>query len=330
MDLTTRYLGLDLAHPIVPGASPMADDLDTVRRLEDAGASAIVLRSLFEEQIVMEQIAAVEYLDTHENAFAEALDYMPRSNVFARGPDEYVKHLADVKRAVDVPVIGSLNGTTPGGWLRYGRAIAEAGADALELNVYHIATDVDESSVEVEHRFAEMVAAIRTEVEIPIAVKLSPSYTALPSVARELERRGADGFVLFNRFYQPDFDIETLDVRRALTLSTSEELLSRIHWTAILSGRLDASLAVSGGVHEVADVVKSVMAGAHAVQVVSALLRLGPTRLTELRDGLKRWLEEHEYESLREMQGSLNLRRCPDPRAFERVNYMELLQSWGR
>lgn len=330
MDLSTTYLGLRLPHPIMPGASPLGDDLDKVKALEDAGAPAIVLRSLFEEQIVTEQVAALEYIATHENAFAEALDYMPQTDVFALGPDEYLEHLTKVKETVDVPVIGSLNGTTPGGWLRYARAIGAAGADALELNVYHIATDLEDSAVDVEHRIVEMVSAVNKEVDIPVVVKLSPSYTALPNLAQKLQSSGADGFILFNRFYQPDFDIESLETQRTLRLSTSDELLTRIHWIAILSGRLHGSLAISGGVHEVTDVVKSVMAGAHAVQVVSALLKHGPTKLTELRDGLARWLEEHEYRSLEEMQGSMNLLRCPDPRAYERVNYMELLQSWGR
>jgi dihydroorotate dehydrogenase (fumarate) len=330
MDLSTSYLGFRLPHPIMPGACPLPDDLDMVRRLEDAGAPAIVLRSLFEEQIVTEQVAAMEYIDTHENAFAEALDYMPQTDVFAMGPDEYLKHLARVKEAVRVPVIGSLNGSTSGGWLRYARAITAAGADALELNVYHIATDLEDSAVEVERRIAKMVSAVKKEVDVPVAVKLSPSYTALPNLVKELQRCGADGFILFNRFYQPDFDVDTLEAQRTLKLSTSHELLPRIHWTAILSGRLEGSLAISGGVHEVTDVVKSVMAGAHVVQVVSALLRNGPVRLTQLRDGLAQWLVEHGYNSLEEMQGSMNLLRCPDPRAYERVNYMELLQSWGR
>jgi dihydroorotate dehydrogenase (fumarate) len=330
MDLSTNYLGLRLPHPIMPGACPLPDDLDMVRRLEDAGAPAIVLRSLFEEQIVTEQIAAAEYIDTHENAFAEALDYMPQTDVFALGPDEYLRHLSRIKMTVDVPVIGSLNGSTPGGWLRYARAIASAGADALELNVYHIATDFEDSAVDLEHRICKMISSVNKEVDIPVVVKLSPSYTALPNLVKQLQGCGADGFILFNRFYQPDFDIESLETQRTLKLSTSDELLQRLHWTAILSGRLHGSLAISGGVHDVTDVVKSVMAGAHVVQVVSALLRHGPGRLTQLRDELAEWLEEHGYKSLEEMQGSMNLLRCPDPRAYERVNYMELLQSWGR
>jgi len=328
MDLSTRYLGLELAHPLMPGASPMVDDLDTVKRLEDAGASAIVMHSLFEEQIQREQVSAFVHTESHEQSFAEALSYFPSSDAFALGPHEYLEQLRKIKAAVAVPVIASLNGYTLGGWLDYARLMQEAGADALELNVYQLATDPDESGDSIEARTIEMVRAVRGAVRVPLAVKLSPFYTALGAFAQRLDDTGVDGLVLFNRFYQPDIDIEELQVRRAVFLSHSSELPLRLRWLAILSGKVKASLAVSGGVHTVVDVIQSVMTGAHAVQIVSALLQRGPAYLAKLRQELAEWLEEHEYESLRQMQGSMNLESCPDPRVYERANYMLMLQGW--
>jgi dihydroorotate dehydrogenase (fumarate) len=328
MDLSTRYLGLDLSHPLMPGASPMVDDLDTVKRLEDAGASAIVMHSLFEEQIHREQVSAFVHTESHEQSFAEALSYFPSSDAFALGPHEDLEQLRRIKRAVSVPVIASLNGYTLGGWLDYAKLMQEAGADALELNVYQLATNPEESGDSMEERTIEMVRAVRRAVKVPVAVKLSPFYTALGHFTRRLDQAGADGLVLFNRFYQPDIDVEELQVRRALHLSHSSELPLRLRWLAILSGRVKASLAVSGGVHTVIDVIQSVMTGAHAVQVVSALLQRGPAYLAKLRQELAEWLEEHEYHSLQQMQGSMNLASCPDPRVYERANYMLMLQSW--
>jgi dihydroorotate dehydrogenase (fumarate) len=328
MDLSTRYLGLELSHPLMPGASPMVDDLDTVKRLEDAGASAIVMHSLFEEQIQREQVSAFVHTVSHEQSFAEALSYFPSSDAFALGPHEYLEQLRKIKAAVAVPVIASLNGYTLGGWLDYARLMQEAGADALELNVYQLATDPDESGDSIEERTIEMVRAVRGAVRVPLAVKLSPFYTALGHFTRRLDEAGVDGLVLFNRFYQPDIDIEELQVRRAVYLSHSSELPLRLRWLAIISGRVKASLAVSGGVHTVVDVIQSVMTGAHAVQIVSALLQRGPAYLATLRQELAEWLEKHEYESLRQMQGSMNLASCPDPRVYERANYMLMLQGW--
>jgi dihydroorotate dehydrogenase (fumarate) len=328
MDLSTRYLGLNFSHPLMPGASPMVDDLDIVKRLEDAGASAIVMHSLFEEQIRREQVSVFVHTESHEQSFAEALSYFPASDAFALGPHEYLEQLRRIKAAVSVPVIASLNGYTLGGWLDYAKLMQEAGADALELNVYQLATDPDESGHAVEERTIEMVRAVRAAVHVPLAVKLSPFYTALGDVARRLDEAGVDGLVLFNRFYQPDIDIEELQVRRTLHLSHSSELPLRLRWLAILSGRVKASLAVSGGVHTVVDVIQSVMTGAHAVQLVSALLQRGPGYLATLRQELTKWLEEHEYDSLQQMQGSMNLESCPDPRVYERANYMLMLQGW--
>jgi dihydroorotate dehydrogenase (fumarate) len=308
----------------------MVDDLDTVKRLEDAGASPIVMHSLFEEQIRREQVSAFVHTESHEQSFAEALSYFPSSDAFALGPHEYLEQLRKIKRAVLVPVIASLNGYTLGGWLDYAKLMQEAGADALELNVYQLATDPDESADSIEERTIEMVRAVRAAVKVPVAVKLSPFYTALGHFTRRLDQAGVDGLVLFNRFYQPDIDIEELQLRRALYLSHSSELPLRLRWLAILSGKVKASLAVSGGVHTVVDVIQSVMTGAHAVQIVSALLQRGPAHLAMLRQELTRWLEEHEYDSLRQMQGSMNLASCPDPRAYERANYMLMLQTWER
>jgi dihydroorotate dehydrogenase (fumarate) len=328
MDLSTTYLGLKLPHPLMPGASPLVDDLDTVKKLEDAGAAAIVMRSLFEEQIVREQVATFVHTEPHGYSFGEALTYFPSPEAFVLGPDEYLEQIRRIKQTVGVPVIASLNGYTPGGWLDHARLMEQAGADALELNVYQLATNPDEDARTIEDRTIQMMQAMRSAVRIPVAVKLSPFYTALAHFTRRLDDAGVDGLVLFNRFYQPDIDVEELQVRRTLHLSTSSELSLRLRWLAVLSGKLRASLALSGGAHTVIDVVQAVMAGAHAVQMVSALLKLGPGYLGDLRQRLAEWLEEHEYHSLRQMQGSMNLQACPDPRAYERANYMLALQSW--
>jgi dihydroorotate dehydrogenase (fumarate) len=329
MDLSTTYLGINLPHPVMPGASPLADDLDNVRRLEDAGASAIVLRSLFAEQIAREQVAALIHLDSHGESFAEAISYFPRPETFVLGPQEYLEHLARVKAAVGVPVIASLNGTRPGHWLDYPLLIEQVGADALELNLYQIASDPSVSGVELEDRTVETVREVRRSTRLPLAVKLSPFYTSIPNLARRLREAGADGIVLFNRFYQPDIDPEELRVQTSLQLSRTSELLLRLRWIAMLSGRVDVSLAVTGGVHSGLGALKAVMAGAHAVQMVSALLVRGPEYVGTVRDELGRWLEEHEYDSLRQAQGSMNLASCPDPEVYERANYMTILQGWS-
>jgi dihydroorotate dehydrogenase (fumarate) len=327
MDLTTSYLGFDLEHPLIVGASPLVHSLDTVRALEDAGAAAIVMHSLFEEQLVQEQLATSSAIDQPANSYAEALSYFPSPTEFKVGPDQYLEQLRRVKEAVGVPVIGSLNGTSIGGWLEYARLIEDAGADALELNIYDLAIDANESSEAVEKRTLDMIRIVRKTVDVPIAVKLSPFYTALPHFAARLVEAGADGLVLFNRLYQPDINVEDLEVVR-LHLSDSSELLLRLHWLAILSGQIDASFAATGGAHTAIDAIKAVMTGAHAVQLVSALLRNGPRHITTIRDHMAAWLEDNEYESLRQMQGSMNLQRCPDPRAYERANYIQLLQSY--
>lgn len=328
MDLSTTYLGFDLPNPFVSGASPLADDLDTARRLEDAGVAAIVMRSLFEEQITQEQMAVAHHMDAPSESFAEALTYLPSPETFVLGPEEYLEHLHQLQAAVSVPVIASLNGVTDGGWLAYAKLMQDAGADALELNVYSLATDFDETSEAAERRILNMMAMVKQSISIPMAVKLGPFYTSFASFASRLAASGANGLVLFNRFYQPDIDVETLEVAPLLRLSDSTELLLRLRWLAVLSGRIDASLAVTGGVHTALDAVKAVMAGADACQVVSSLLRNGPEHLTSLRRDLAFWLEEHEYDSLTQMKGSMNLLRCPNPAAHSRGNYMTILQSW--
>jgi dihydroorotate dehydrogenase (fumarate) len=328
MDLSTTYLGLDLPHPLMAGASPMVDDLDTVKRLEDAGVAAIVMHSLFEEQITREQLGTVLDMELHAESFAEALSYFPEPAEFRLGPESYLEQLRKIKAAVAVPVVASLNGVTPAGWLDYAKLIEEAGADALELNVYYLATHDWETGDGVERRTLESVRTVKSAVSIPVAVKLSPFYSSLAHLAKQIDELGADALVLFNRFYQPDIDVEELEVVPNLRLSDSSELLLRLRWLAILSGHVEASLAVSGGVHTVLDAIKSVMAGAHAVQLVSALLMHGPEHLTRLRAGMAEWMEKHEYASLRQMRGSMSHEHSPNPQALERANYMRILQGW--
>jgi dihydroorotate dehydrogenase (fumarate) len=328
MDLRTTYLGLDLPHPFMPGASPLVDDLDMVKRLEDAGAAAIVMHSLFEEQITREQIATFLHTERHGESYAEALYYFPSPDRFALGPEEYLEHITRIKATVRCPVIASLNGTSLGGWLEYARAIEQAGANALELNVYAMPADFELSGQELEDRTVDMLREVKRSIRIPVAVKLSPFYTALPHFVRRLDQAGADGLVLFNRFYQPDIDPESLEATRHLYLSSSSELPLRLRWLAILSGHVRASLAVTGGVHGAVDAIKAVMSGAHAVQLVSCLLRGGPEYLKRIRDETTAWMLDHEYHSLAQMRGSMNFEACPDPTVYERANYMLMLQSW--
>jgi dihydroorotate dehydrogenase (fumarate) len=326
MDLRTRYLGFELAHPLVVGASPLADDLDLVRRLEDAGAAAIVLRSLFEEQLAPAAGSGALVVDA-ERGFADGLSYLPRADQYALGRDEYLEQLRRVKRAVGVPVVASLNGTTLGGWLAHARLLEEAGADALELNLYKMVADPLADPRAIEDEEVELVTAVADAVLVPVAVKLSPYYTSIANFAQRLDRAGAAGLVLFNRFYQADVDLEALEVRPRLHLSSPRELLLRLRWLAALAGRVRASLAATGGVHSAEDVVKAVLCGADAVQIVSLLLRHGPERLASLRHELALWLERHECDALSDLNGALSLERCPDPAAFERAQYLWLLQG---
>jgi dihydroorotate dehydrogenase (fumarate) len=328
MDLSTTYLGLKLAHPIMPGASPLVDHLDMVKRLEDAGAAAITMHSLFEEQITREQQGMVYHMELLDNGSAEALSYFPQAGEFRLGPYQYLEQIRMVKQTVKIPVIGSLNGTTPEGWLEYAKLIEQAGADALELNVYHVAADPAETGAAVEKRVIEVVRAVKATVKIPLAVKLSPFYSSVSHLAAQLDLLGVEGLVLFNRFHQPDFDLQELAVAPTLSLSTSNDLLLRLRWLAVLYGRVKASLAVTGGVHTPVDAIKAVMAGACGVQTVSSLLKHGPEHIKTLVDGMQAWLEEHEYESLAQARGSMSLERSPNPAAFERANYMKVLAAY--
>ncbi len=329
MDLSTTYLGLRLPHPLIAGACPLTDDLDTVRRLEDAGASAVMMTSLFEEQVRRDQMGSTKYFDAPGESFAEALSYFPTSQVMALGPESYLERLRRTRSAVGVPVIASLNGATPGGWLEYARLMEEAGAHALELNLYVVPTDPRDDAAAVEARAVETVREVRRAVRIPLAVKLSPFYSSLPAFVGRLVEAGADGVVLFNRFYQADIDPDGLDVVRTLHLSDSTDLLLRLRFIAIVFGRTRMSIGATGGVHSGLDAVKAVMAGATGVQMASALLKNGPDHLARVRAELAAWFEDHEYASLSQAVGSMSLARCPDPSAYERANYVQILQSWG-
>ncbi len=329
MNFQTTYLGLKLKSPLIVGASPLGDKIESARELEAAGAGAIVLHSLFEEQIEMEERAVALHVNRHSESFAEALSYFPAPSRFEDLPDNYILHLGKLRDELGIPVIASLNGTTPGGWTSRAQLLEEAGANAIELNLYRIVTDCMETSAEAEKRAVEIVRQIRSSTSLPIAVKLSPFFTALPHFALELCHAGADGLVLFNRFYQPDIDVEQLEVSHSLNLSTSQELLLRLRWIAILRPALEGRwIAASGGAHSAMDCIKALMAGADVIQIVSALLLNGPSLLKKLHSEIANWMTEHEYESADQMRGCMSMARCPDPEAFERGNYMRVLQGW--
>jgi dihydroorotate dehydrogenase (fumarate) len=327
-DLTTSYLGLQLRNPLVASASPLSKKVELVQRMEEAGAAAVVLYSLFEEQIVHESQALDHYLSRGAESYAEAVSYYPDLPHYQLEPDNYLEHLRRVKRAVSIPVIGSLNGVTPGHWLEYAHKIEQAGADALELNIYDLPTDPDLSGALLEERYVALVSDVRAQIRIPFAVKLSPFFTALPNLARRLAVAGADGLVLFNRFYQPDIDLERLEVMPTVYLSRSEDLLLPLRWLAILSPQIHADFALTGGVHSAHDVLKAMMVGARVTMLTSELLANGIFRLEEILNDLRAWMEEREYESIEQMQGSMSQRAVADPTAFERANYMRALSSF--
>jgi dihydroorotate dehydrogenase (fumarate) len=329
IDLSTTYLGLRLASPFMTGASPLADHLDTVRRLEDAGCAAIVLHSLFEEQISAAESGRIHHLDPLDRRFAAVVSYFPEPEVYALGPHEYLEHLRRVKGAVDIPVIASLNGTTAEVWLTFARLIEEAGADALELNTYSVVTALHETAVAVENGLRQIVRDLKGELKIPVAVKVSPFFTAFANVAHELERAGADGLVLFNRFLQPDIDLQHLSVWPRLELSDSAELLLRLRWLAILRGQLRCSLAATGGVATPDDAIKAILAGADVVQMVSVILRHGPSYFISMGEELRRWMESLEYRSLDDIRGRLSLAKTESPDAFERAQYIHTLAGWN-
>ncbi len=327
-DLTTTYLGLALKNPLVVSASPLCEELETVRRMEEAGAAAVVLHSLFEEQLRLESESLDRFLSHGTESFAEALSYFPDMAQYNLGPDGYLEHLRRVKTAVGIPVIGSLNGVSTGGWIGYAKKIQEAGADALELNVYYLPTDPELTGAQVEEMYCSLVRDVKASLKIPVAVKLGPSFSAMANMARRLDQAGANGLVLFNRFYQPDFDLEKLEVVPNLVLSDSHELRQRLCWVAILCGKVQADLAITGGVHTAEDVIKTMMAGARVAMMTSALLRHGVQHLKTVRGGILAWMEAHEYTSIRQMQGSMSQRSVAEPAAFARANYMRVLRSY--
>ncbi len=329
VDLSTTYLGITLRSPLVVGAAaPLTEDLDQLKAFEDAGAAAVVLHSLFEEQIEQEQLDLQSCAMAGAESYGEALSYLPEPALFHVGHELYLRHIEQARARVAVPIIASLNGTAPGQWVRFARQIEQAGADALELNIYALPTDPELSSAAIENQVEEIVREVRTEVKLPLAVKLSPFFTNLSAMARRLAVAGADGLVLFNRFYQPDIDIEELAVRPNLLLSTPHDLRLPLRWIALLHGRIQADLAASGGVHRGTDVVRLLMAGAAITQVVGALLRHGPTRLASLEEELVVWMREHEHPSVRELVGCMSQRRCPNPSEYERAQYMRAIQSY--
>ena len=326
--LHTRYLGLELDNPFVPSSSPLSRQLDTARRLEDHGAGALVMYSLFEEEIEAEERLA-DHLGHHQDiGHGEASSYLPVHGELPSPRDSYLEQLRKLKEALDIPVIASLNGTSPGGWLRHAQAIEEAGADALELNVYHVAADIAESSSAVEARVIDIVASVLSKTSLPIGVKLSPSFSAVGNLVKRLHEAGADGVSLFNRFYQPDIDLADLEVSQSLHLSSSADALLAMRWIAILYGRVDLSFAATGGVHTAEDAIKLLLCGADVTYVCSALLKRGPEVLDELRDGVLDWMDEHEYDSVEQLKGSLSQQHSTDPVSFERGNYVRLLGSY--
>jgi dihydroorotate dehydrogenase (fumarate) len=329
IDLATRYLGLELGSPLVMSASPLSESLDSLRRAEDAGAGAVVLHSLFEEQMRVESRDLDRQLVHGTHSFAEALTYFPDMTAYNLGPEGYLEHVRKAKAAVDIPVIASLNGVSEGGWTEYARRIEQAGADALELNVYFVPTDPLVSGAEVETMYVDLVRDVRLSIGIPLAVKLPHFFSSIPNMALRLDEAGADGLVLFNRFYQPDLDIERLEVVPDLVLSTSAELRLRLRWVAILYAQVQADLAITGGVHTAEDVLKAMMAGASVAMMTSALLVHGIDHLARVRAALSAWMEEHEYASIREMRGSMSHRAVAEPAAFERANYLKVLRSYA-
>jgi dihydroorotate dehydrogenase (fumarate) len=328
VDLTTTYLGLKLQNPLVASASPLTQHVETARRLEEAGVGAIVMYSLFEEQIIHESLKLHADLTRGEESYAEALNYFPMYGQYTIGPDTYTEQLRKIKKAVKLPVIGSLNGISTGGWIEYAEKIQDAGADALELNMYYLATDPGLTAAEVEETQLTLVSDIRKRITIPIAAKLSPFYTALPNFARRLTEAGVDGLVLFNRFYQPDLDLEALEVVPHLVLSNSNELRLPLRWIAVLYGRIQADFALTSGVHTSEDILKAIMAGACVTQLASELLQNGVGRVPYLLAGVYDWMENHEYTSIEQMKGSMSQRAVADPASFERANYMKVLSSY--
>ncbi len=329
VDLTTEYVGLALANPLVPSASPLSKDVSTALRLQDAGASALVMYSLFEEKIEAEAQQMQRFFYEQAIGHGEAESFHPMPHNIQNYQDQYLEQLQKLKVALDIPVIASLNGTSVSGWIEYGKQLQQAGADALELNIYHLAANADESSHEVENRYLDILQALKGQVSVPIIMKLSSQFSSPIHFAKRLEVAGAEGLVLFNRFYQPDIDLETLEVLPKLELSTASEALLRIRWTALLYGRTTLSLAVTGGFHNAPDVIKALLAGADVVQLCSVLLKQGVGHLTQLLTELEQWLVEHDYASISQLKGSVSQRHAIDPTAYERANYVQVLDNYS-
>ncbi|MCX7019901.1 MAG: dihydroorotate dehydrogenase-like protein [bacterium] len=330
MNLTTTYMGLKLRSPLVPSAAqPLSDDIDSIKRMEDAGAAAIVIYSVFEEQLTQEKLELFHHLTEGTESFAEAQSYFPEPAQFELGPEGYLKHLQKARESVGIPVIGSLNGSTAGGWTSFAKQIQQAGADAVELNIYNIPTDLDLPGSQIEDQYIEVVKAVKAAVTIPVSVKISPFFSNLANMARKLDDAGADGLTLFNRFYQPDVDLETLEVRPNVLLSTPQAMRLPLRWIAILYGRVNASLAATSGIHKPEDMVKMLLAGASVTEVCSVLLRYGINHMRDLEQGLHDWMESHEYESVEQMRGSMSQVNCADPTAYERVQYMRAVTSFN-
>jgi dihydroorotate dehydrogenase (fumarate) len=329
IDLSTTYLGLKLKNPLVASASPLSEKLDRARRLEDSGVSAIVMYSLFEEQVIRESLELDYYLSQGTHTYAEAITYLPDVGRYSLGPEAYVENLYRLKQATAIPIIGSLNGVSTGGWIQYAQQIEQAGADAVELNIYYLPVDPDLTGAELEDNYVTLVRDLRSQVSIPIAVKLSPFFTSMPNMARKLIEAGANGLVLFNRFYQPDFDLDELEVVPNLQLSTSAELRLPLRWIALLYGRVQTDYALTSGVHTSIDMLKALMAGASVTMVASEFLKNGIERAKEMLDGMLSWMEEHEYESVTQMKGSMSAQAVAQPNAFKRTNYMKVLSSYN-
>lgn len=328
MDLTTKYMGLKLKNPLVPSASPLGRDVSTIKRMEDAGASAVVLESLFEEQIIHEKFEMDHFLSQGTESFAEATSYFPESDMYNFGPDEYLGHIQKCKESVKIPIIASLNGVSTGGWTDYARHMQQAGADALELNSYYLATDMNKTPKEIEDNYVEVLKAVKKAVTIPVAYKLSPYFTSLSYMAKRFDETGADALVLFNRFYQPDIDLENLEVVPNLVLSTSESRRVPLRWIAILYGKIKGSLAATSGIHTAEDALKMIMVGADVTQLCAALFQNGIDHITTILNGMSQWMEEHEYESIQQMKGSMSHKSVAEPAAYERANYMKVLKSY--
>ncbi len=330
MDLSTTYMGLELRSPFVLGASPLSDNIDTVREAEDAGAAAVVLHSLFMEQVLREQLAELHHVSTHQDSYAEALSYYPATEHMTLEPQNYLEQIRRLKKAVKIPVIASLNGSTAGYWTHYAAKLESAGADGIELNVYHLPFDPDEGPESVEQRHLDVLKAVREQVDIPISMKIGYLFSSPVHFASRLAAAGADGIVVFNRIFHPDIDIDELEIRPELRLSHPGILRLRLLWLAAMFGNVDATLICSGGVQSSRDVIKAVMAGADAVQMTSLLLREGPGIIRKLEAEVTQWMVDGEYESIRQMHGSMSRSRCPDPKAYERANYLRTLQIWDR